>query len=334
MGYHLVERLASDGTLFRLLERTLPRIPDEFLDCVVYLYPSESDAKNGTRVGGTGFLVAVPEENIPGGCAYVVTNDHVAVNAGAIRFNTKHGSTAVLPVVPDQWSPHPAGDDVAVLLLGVVPAHFRYKALPMDRFSLTEKEIVDKDVGPGDDVFFMGRFISHDGQQRNVPVVRFGSIAMMPGEPIWQKDRSFWQESFLIEARSISGFSGSPVMLYIPPFTFRFPGGTIDSRTPLKAEGTMALIGIDWGQMTLKDEAATYATGMAAVVPVWKLHELIADKDVVLQRREFVKRVQEIPDSGAVLDSAEGSEFQRLENLTRKLLVVSKKELDDKREAT
>ncbi len=32
----------------------MPRITDDILDCVIYLYPSELDARNGERVGGSG----------------------------------------------------------------------------------------------------------------------------------------------------------------------------------------------------------------------------------------------------------------------------------------
>lgn len=72
-------------------------------------------------------------------------------------------------------------------------------------------------VGPGDDVFVVGRFINSQGKLRNIPSVRFGNIAQMPLKPIEQGRvfGEFQQESFLVEARSISGFSGSPVFLIL-----------------------------------------------------------------------------------------------------------------------
>lgn len=35
----------------------MPRIPDWYLDSIIYLYPCETDAKAGKKAGGTGFLV-------------------------------------------------------------------------------------------------------------------------------------------------------------------------------------------------------------------------------------------------------------------------------------
>jgi hypothetical protein len=35
-------------------------------------------------------------------------------------------------------------------------------------------------IFPGDEVFLYGRLVTHDGQQRNKPVVRFGNISMFP----------------------------------------------------------------------------------------------------------------------------------------------------------
>jgi hypothetical protein len=262
------------------------------LDCVVYLYASVEDARQARKAGGSGFLISVPLEDLPDrSVKYLVTNSHVAVSAGAVRLNTHDGASDVIPVSAEQWSHHPAGDDVAVLPIPLSPAHFRYKTLPTSYF-LTQEDMEKENVGPGDDVYFMGRFIAHDGTQRNQPVVRFGSIAMMPGEPVYQKERAFQQESFLIEARSLSGFSGSPVMLYIPPFSNRFLDGTFgpDSKG-LSPSTTTALLGIDWGNMHLADETLTNS-GIMAAVPVWKLVELLDDEAVVVTRRELAEAIQ------------------------------------------
>ena len=38
----------------------MQRIPDEILECAVYLYGSKDDANRGERFGGSGFFLAVP----------------------------------------------------------------------------------------------------------------------------------------------------------------------------------------------------------------------------------------------------------------------------------
>jgi hypothetical protein len=269
----------------------MARIPDEFLECVVYVYPSAEAARGAHAAGGTGFLITVPLAGVDYSLRYIVTNSHVAANGRAIRVNTHDDNHDVVPIHQADWIHHPAGDDLALAPIALSPDRHRYKALPTSYF-LTRHEMIDLNVGPGDDVYFMGRFIAHDGRQRNQPVVRFGTIAMMPGEPVYQKQRAFHQESFLVEARSLSGFSGSPVMLYIPPLSNRFIGG----RHAGAPEGcamstTTALLGVDWGTMRLGDEALT-TTGIMAVVPVWKLEELLEGDEAQQTQRDALEALR------------------------------------------
>jgi hypothetical protein len=66
-------------------EGFLPRLHDEVLNCVVYLYRSFHEAKEAINIGGSGFLVAMLCENVPPPAAhiYAVTNKHVV--SGALR---------------------------------------------------------------------------------------------------------------------------------------------------------------------------------------------------------------------------------------------------------
>ena len=67
--------------------------------------------------------------------------------------------------------------------------------------------------GPGEEVVMLGRFLGYDGTDENKPAARFGHLAMGTTVPIphpW----GFTQMSFLIECRSVSGYSGSPVFIY------------------------------------------------------------------------------------------------------------------------
>jgi hypothetical protein len=53
-------------------------------------------------------------------------------------------------------------------------------------------------------VFMVGRVITHEGKQKNLPSARFGNITMMPVEPL-RHMRGINQESFVVEMRSIGG---------------------------------------------------------------------------------------------------------------------------------
>lgn len=279
-------------------EAKMPRIGDQFLDCVIYLYPTVDAANAGMAVGGTGFLVGIPYKRAKGySHRYAVTNSHVIRRGSPIvRLNTRDGKFDVLDIDPQAWIHHPDGDDVAVCPLSLPAEFYRYKMLPADKIFITKEIIGQRDIGPGDEAFFVGRFITHEGRQRNLPSARFGNIAMMPDERVRNYRTGLDQESFLVEARSLSGYSGSPVFVYISAFAHR-PG----QATTISSGGHGPwLLGIDWGhvagsQPVLERDGETPVqegwrvpqnSGMMAVVPAWKLAELLESQELVEMRQQ------------------------------------------------
>lgn len=266
----------------------MPRISNTILDCTIYLYPSKGAAEEGEHAGGSGFLVGI-RSKVEGGYIYAVTNSHVIRegNSPVIRLNTIEGIRDVLQVEMHDWHHHPNGDDLAVCNIGgLLSGRFKFKHIPVDLF-VTGDIISQEDIGPGDEVFMVGRFISHEGKQRNIPTLRFGNISMMPLEPI-KHPRGHLQESFLVETRSLSGYSGSPVFVHILPFSKR-PGveGWSTEKGPW-------LLGVDWGHIrfyekVLEKNGDEYGndvpvqegwrvqtnSGMTGVVPAWRLSELL-----------------------------------------------------------
>jgi hypothetical protein len=184
----------------------MPRIADQYVDCAVYVYSSEEDAQNGVNRGGSGFIATVPlrdDLNARSGHPYIVTNLHVVEKAGnpVIRLNRKDGSPECISTRANEWKFHVDGDDIAVLPFSIEQVNLRYSAIPL--LSFVTKDLVRiEDVGIGDDTVMIGRFINHEGRQKNAPAVRFGNIAMMPTERI-KTDTGFLQESYLIETRSL-----------------------------------------------------------------------------------------------------------------------------------
>ncbi|RYD70054.1 MAG: serine protease [Verrucomicrobiaceae bacterium] len=262
----------------------MPRIPDEHLDVSVYIYPSVPDAEQGKRIGGCGFLMSVKSALLPGYIIYAVTNRHVVEDGGwCVRVNTADGGKDVFELDDRNWIFHPDGDDVAICQMPTMPAaRFKYRTLGEENL-LTKELMHELNIGPGDDVFVVGRFINHEGRQRNRPVMRFGNIAQNPAEPIRQSS-GFEQESFLIEARSISGYSGSPVVMGLSP-EFKRPDrpALIMRRT-----GYRILVGVSWGHLVDEDGENT---GMMPVVPAWKLRELLHCPRVVQQRTAYEEEV-------------------------------------------
>jgi len=275
----------------------MPRIPDEALQQIVYLYPSVVDAENGSKTGGSGFLIMIPSTVLPGkGLLFAVTNAHVIENGNTVvRLNTKDGKFDTFDFTENDWILHQDKDDIAICCMPSLNIDLHvYKEITPATF-LKRHEINAFNVGPGDDAFVVGRFMNSQGKLRNVPAVRFGNIAQMPIEPI-EQDRvfgTFQQESFLVEARSISGFSGSPVFLILHAASSRQKEGFRLHRDVFR------LLGIQWGYIQdwepVRDSLGVPVpngmkvrlnTGMMGVVPAWKLAELLGRDDLVAARRK------------------------------------------------
>lgn len=266
-------------------------VDPEFLHCALYLYPSADDARAGRGAGGTGFLVSVPSERHPHTVhVYAVTNRHVIVGgphaepAPVIRMNTTSGQTDVLDRSVHDWLPHPGGDDVSVSYLRAADLRdFKYQTVPLDRFVGYENAFPDnerdrrygRNVWIGAPCFMVGRLINHEGRQQNTPAVRFGTLSMLPLEPVWNAAAGKPQDSFLVEVHSIGGFSGAPVFMGDPR---NFEGGL------------SWLLGVDWGHVPVKEYVYTkdamgeirrtdsYVlanSGQATVLPAWKVRELL-----------------------------------------------------------
>jgi hypothetical protein len=140
-------------------------------------------------------------------------------------------------------------------------------------------------IGLGDEVFIVGLFKSHHGQKMNVPIVRIGNLAMMKGEPVWTAYCGDI-EAHLIEARSISGLSGSPVFIHTPLLE---PQGATQFR----------LLGLMHGHFDIKnlnedivvealgDATRGINTGIGVVIPVEKILETIDQPELVELRRKL-----------------------------------------------
>ena len=282
------------------------RIPERILDCTVYLYPDEASARCGDmeRLGGSGFVVARPASRLGKEffSTWLVTNRHV-IEKGAwtVRINTIDGKFDTIDTNEPDWFFHPDGDDLAVCPIETQHDFHKFVALPVDDFFMSEETLKLYAIGPGDQAFTVGRFVSHEGRLRNTPTSRFGQIAQMPIEKIVCDGRA--QESFLVEIRSLGGYSGSPVFVWLDPI-FRRPidnGLPIrrDARgqsvTPWKFDSGPWLLGVDWcmlpswepvcdkGGEALRDGWMVPAnTGMMGVIPSWRLYWLLMKFDRVV----------------------------------------------------
>lgn len=298
----------------------MPRIDDEYVNCAVYLYPSVAQAKRGEAFGGSGFILKIMTK-FPDSYKrhfYAVTNSHVVQGGSSvIRINRKDGSVATIQSNPSVWT-YSENADLAVLPIALDDS-YNVHAVNGSRL-LTEFKKGTKGLGVGDDTFVVGRFVNHEGKQRNKPTVRFGTVAMMPdpSDGVYNSHMSQYQESYLVETHTICGYSGSPVFFYIPAFSKR--PKTDAARNPLAWRGPW-LLGVDWshivnhdpvvkkdkkGNLEKTDMWVEVTTGMMCVTPAWYLEELLNDPDLKHQRQVAEKKweSEQQPKSVVSLDMA------------------------------
>jgi hypothetical protein len=197
----------------------LPTIHQRLLDSVVFLYDSEDDAKNGVKTGGSGFLVGVYSSPRNTFHLYVVTNHHVAAaGCSVVRMTSRSRDAVIVRVPQDQWI-YPAGNDDPAIwrFKSQIPTYdeeFSYLYADEGGFVQEVRQFPNGcEYGPGAECFMLGRFVTHDGRQRNLPTARFGNISMGPREKI-QRRPGIDVDAFLVETRSQAGYSGSPVFVY------------------------------------------------------------------------------------------------------------------------
>jgi hypothetical protein len=304
-----VTRYSDGGLPYRVWEKPMPVIDPNALQCVFYIYPTLSTAKAGDRIGGTGFFVAREFELYSGRQQlYAVTNRHCVIESGGklvLRITKTDGASDYLETKAEDWTQHPDLCDVAVLPIDLpAPEQYAYNFVSLVPFFLTPTTVSDRSIGPGDDIFMLGRFIGQDGKQRNLPTVRSGIVSRMNGEPI-PDQYGINQDSFLVEMRSLSGYSGSPVFVQIAPGLPR-PPHFMTSRRPQSYSHFYHgpwLLGIDWCHisnlapiMKLNDQGRRVAvepkqwadanTGMAGVIPAWRIQEIIELPELVMQREK------------------------------------------------
>jgi hypothetical protein len=307
-------------------EPQVPRIDNQFLDCSIYLYRTKEDAVRGERAGGSGFLVGVMATGTGwlarGECphdqlhhTYAVSNRHVVrghgdtrLNPGSsiIRLNTHSGESDVLPLRPEDWT---ISDEHDLAVFSIDLQHgskHKYVTLASSAF-VTNELMATYDIGIGDEVFMVGRFVNHDGKQRNLPSVRWGHVAMMPFEPVYHPSNpSNVQESFLVEVHSVSGYSGSPVFVrpfptskvVLEPSSKDRPSSIFCD--PFRAGGPW-LLGIEWGYLNNHDQRENN-TGMSGVVPAWSLADLLNTEKLMAQRKQEQEEIiQRLEHGGTIL---------------------------------
>jgi hypothetical protein len=265
------------------------RIPDTVRKCVVYLGVGTGSSVQNIHYGGTGFFIAKTSKKAAGASfLFLVTAKHVAEELIGkqfyVRVNTTNGKFMHLQVANDlKWYFHPTDNaaDVALVPVALDPNQFDFLPLSSEMV-LTDETRQSKGIGAGDEVFIIGLSVFHKRNGKNIPIIRIGNIAMVPGERIYT-DKYGEMDAYLIESRSLNGLSGSPV------FTIaRFP-----------ELGTIYLLGLINGHWnvsskTIVDEItqdtgipAGVNVGIAIVTPASKIVDILNSDELITDQAKI-----------------------------------------------
>ena len=212
----------------------MPRMPDSFLDSVVFIFETEEDAQRGENVCGSGVVVvgvpaAIPQKPLktPWHHLYIVTSDHILKalhSPPVIRFNTRSGGIRVDIAPLHEWERDTAWDVAAVHLRGAM-SDMTIDACWMSTAELMLSEEMSRhpmrDVGVGDDVICIGS-LQYEGMvpyARNNPFVIDGMISRMPRQGDYDAAMNKQLDSIAVDMRGRRGLSGSPVFVYRTPLT-------------------------------------------------------------------------------------------------------------------
>jgi hypothetical protein len=304
LGRWVVRKSARgfDVEVYEWADADMAQINRWFLRSCVYFYASEEAAKKGAKSGGSGCLVTVPSETRFHGPPhlYVVTNRHVIEDNECtfMRYNIMPEGFDITPTA-GTWKTSKK-DDLAVAPVKF-PKWVHYFPLDLQHFAVTHEKIEQYSINIGDDVFMVSRFIGHEGKERNKPVARFGNISMMPDPHDLVMTEQGPQEAYLVEMRSVGGASGSPVFWSVPNHRARVDG----------EKGQMAredlygplFLGVDCGHFTdaapvldADDKPHPHGwytksnSGMAVVIPVWRIRRLLDTQELVMARKKEDER--------------------------------------------
>jgi hypothetical protein len=237
----------------------------------------------------------------------VVTAKHVigALNKVYGRYTPKDGKTpaiveydlAAFRESGDLWEHSDPGVDIVVFRT----PHFeqtKYEPIPLELIA-SKEDFAKNQIQSTDRVIWPGLLVNFMGSERNYPVIRNGTIALIPDEPVpitydkGGKKVETRQELILVDGTAVPGASGSPVFLWPGP---RVAGGAFN------IGGTKPyVLGVLSGfypalprqvlEINVSKTASMYAenSGVAIVFPSWRLREIVELPQVKKRIEQILK---------------------------------------------
>lgn len=273
------------------------RIPEQVKDVVAFVYIKGTDGK--LVPNGTAFFVGVKDKVDENRFwVYLITAKHVLCEKEDgpfypnvyIRLDKIAGGTESieLPVIlsgENQTVFVHSDPMVDLAAIPVLPDKSKYlfKFLP-DEMITTQDQFKSLKIAEGSEVFFTGLFLHHIGELKNYPIVRFGRVSLITTEKVKWGDKKL--DLYLIESFSYGGNSGSPVFFYLG--SDREPGSLFVGPPVLVLAGVMKGSFQDIKPVLVQNTSPIAVSvsnlGVSAVVPAYKLKELLLLPELTKQR--------------------------------------------------
>ncbi len=270
---------------------------------------------------GTGFFVGYPDARLkpkPGDTAptmirYIVTNRHVIepgvehgkpckVIRSSVLLNHKPDATHTSRYAEDErtdhhilrWAtPKDPSVDLATATIGFDETLFDHLIIPTSLF-VTDDDVANQKVVEGDPVLFAGLFMQTFAALHTLePIIRVGSVALIPEGPLPTPLGGQPSHVYLTEAHSFHGNSGSPVFVDPTKFQGIISGptyrllGVISGEVYEKSDLTLTVVSTLSGNIEAN-------SGVSIVVPASELMKLLDDQTLRDDREKVIqKQLQE-----------------------------------------
>jgi hypothetical protein len=287
-------------------------VPETMLRCVDFLYAliGGEMCPMGTAFWLAQPIPAFPEKNV----SVFLTANHVIKGCRTdsddgkvyIRVNTRSGVKFIETDAAEWVAPEPSVDVAMFTNTDLIVGDSEVEFGAWRATNIATDEIMRAEgIGIGDEVFMVGLFHVHTGQDRNEPIIRVGNIAALPSAPIPSPDGPM--HAILIEARSIGGLSGSPVFVHMG--FARWRDGEMYKSGTAAPFFFLGLIHGHWNIGQEQIDVVTDArgenlhTGIAVVVPAEQIaqHVLSIVEEAVQMKTENLNKEQcPTQDSAAV----------------------------------
>lgn len=290
------------------------RLPERILHTACLL----GFKKETPQYAGSGCVVAVPRAH-GNSQLYLVTAKHVAEDLECcpivMGFSYKDGSKAILEADSLHWYTHPTeADAVDVAVTPFETENLRVYGQPADgsadvaltpqwdlldgepipQHQFASQEILrNSSIAVGDEISASGVFTRFSWEDRHLPIVRTGHLAMLPTVPI--PVRNFEpMEAYVAE---IGGLNGSPVWARAASSFNPAQKERIEAKPspPFNGDTELIFLGLLHGPWEVPKHAIEglstrytedMSAGMSIVVPAHKILEVIHQPELAALRKK------------------------------------------------